>query len=164
MAPRKIDLTTVSLPDVLQLMVSGSGRSWEEIGPICGWGPANVNRIRDSRQDYWPTLPKLAVFCIACNSTLLIDWLEAQVEIGGVELDFDALDCVGLIESMGDLFKEMGDVARAGQTAISPESESGRGISQREARNLIRELVDVINKCNDTIAHLRPIVGRPGED
>tara|TARA_B100000683_G_scaffold213553_1_gene208511 strand:+ start:2667 stop:3173 length:507 start_codon:yes stop_codon:yes gene_type:complete len=158
-----IDLTSLSLPDILQLMVSGSGKSWEDIGSTCGWGPSNFNRIRDPKEDYWPTLPKVAVFCAACGSTLLLDWLQAQVDTGAVEMDFDAMDCAGLVLSMGRLFKEMGDVAREGEKAINPDSDGGTGITQKEARRLIRELIDVINKSSEAISGLRPIAGRPGD-
>jgi len=158
-----IDLTNLSLPDVLQIMVSSSGKSWEEVASTCGWSPSNYNRIRDPKDDYWPTLPKLASFCVACHSTLLLDWLFAQVEMGAVELDFDAMDCAGLIESMGHLFKDMGGVAQAGQKAIHPQGEQGSSISQAEARKVIRELVDVINECNAAISRLRPIAGKPGD-
>lgn len=160
---REIDLAELALPDVLQLMVTGSGKTWEDVAAVCGWTGANVNRIRDPQQNYWPTLPRLAVFCAACRSTLVLDWLAVQVDMGGVELDLAAMDCAGLVASMGGLFREMGDVAQAGDKAIRPDSEQGCEISQSEARTLIRELIDLINRCNEAISRLRPIAGKPGD-
>ncbi|WP_243546347.1 phage regulatory CII family protein [Pseudodesulfovibrio tunisiensis] len=158
-----IDLTTLALPDVLQLMVTSSGRSWETVANMVGWGPANVNRIRDAKDDYWPTLPKLARFCSACRSTLVLDWIGAQVEIGAVELEVAALDCVSLLDSLGDLFREMGEVAKAGGDAVHDDGDKGCHISQREARQIIRELVDVINRGMLMVSRLRPIAGKPGD-
>ena len=160
---KEVALTELSLPDVLQIMVAGSGKTWEDVAAVCGWTTANVNRIRDPKQDYWPTLPRLASFCAACHSTLVLDWIDAQAEIGGVELELDAMDCAGLVASLGGLFKEMGDVAKAGDKALRPEGDKGCGISQAEARTLIRELIDLINKCNEAISRLRPIAGKPGD-
>ncbi|NDV20980.1 hypothetical protein GO013_16330 [Pseudodesulfovibrio sp. JC047] len=159
----KINLTELALPDVLQIMVTGSGQTWEDVATTCGWSPANVNRIRDPRQNYWPTLPKISLFCVACTSTLLLDWLYAQVEIGAVDLDLAAMDCTALLASMGELFSEMGDVAKAGNSALHPESEGGCSITNTEARKIIRELIDVINKSNEAISRLRPLAGVPGD-
>ncbi|WP_285906766.1 phage regulatory CII family protein [Pseudodesulfovibrio pelocollis] len=155
----RIDLTRLALPDVLQLMVTGSGSSWEDVAAACGWGPSNVNRIRDPRDDYWPTLPKVALFCVATRSTLLLDWFAAQVELGAVELDLEEMDCAGLIMTLGGLFAELGEVAVAGERAVHPESDLGEGISQNEARAIIRRLVGLINQANEAIARLRPIAG-----
>ena len=158
----KIDLTRLSLPDVLQMMVAGSGKGWEDVGTTCGWGPSVINRIRDPRDDYWPSLPKVAGFCVACRSTMLLDWLRAQVDIGAVQLDLEAMDCAGLIVTLGGLFAELGAVATVGQRAISNEGEKGSDISQGEARTLIKRLIDVVNSGNEAIARLRPLAGQPG--
>ncbi|MDD4950946.1 MAG: hypothetical protein PHV85_00200 [Desulfovibrionaceae bacterium] len=154
---KRRDLERLSLADVLGLMVSGSGKSWEEVASEVGWSPFNVNRIRNPRDNYWPSLPMLAPFCVACGSTLVLDWVRAQARTGGVAMEFEALDCRELLLNLAGLFKEMGDVAAEGKAAV----EGDKIIQAGEARRIIRELYDVINHASDMVSGLRRIAGEP---
>ena len=163
MTNKNIDLTNLSLPDVISLMVSSSGKTVEEVSAEVGWSTSVAQRISNPAENYWPGLPTIPRFCVACGSTLIIDWLVAQIEIGGVDLDTDCLDWTGLLLTLTDMERELGDVAREVREAIEPDKDDGvRRISRTEAKRIIREVQDVIGKGVDLINGLRPTAGKGG--
>jgi len=153
-----LQLVKLSLGEVLDVMVRGSGRSWEEVGALVGWGPSNLSRIRDKAEDYWPSLPNIGAFCLHTRSTLILDWIKASAEAGGLRRDFESLDCQGLLFSLGGLFRELGDVARECERAVADNN-----INKTNARRLIRELFDVIEKAMEAVAGLRGAAGWGGD-
>lgn len=146
------DLERLALGDVISLMVSGSGKGWDEVGAECGWSPANMSRIRNPNDPYWPSLPVLARLCVACGSTLVLDWVRAQAQAGGAQLESGRLDAVGLLTGMGELMREVGRAAQAATEAL----EDAR-IGPHEARRIIRELHGLCSAVLRTISGLRPI-------
>lgn len=148
---RDLDLKKMPLLDALNLAVSLSGKTRDEIGAEMGWSQFNSNRIF-ACESYWPTLPNLPRLCVACGNTVLLDWLFVQVEAGGLVFDSAPVDCEGLIFDIGALFGEMGDVAKAGQSAVA----DGK-IGRNEARQLIRKLMDVMNTCFKLTGSLRAV-------
>lgn len=133
----RFDFSTMSLPAAMGLSVSLSGMTHDEIASAVGWSSANGNRILNPSDDYWPTLPNLPRFCRAVGNTILIEWAEAQVT--ALPESVRPLDSVTLIKSMGDMFREMGELAKAGADA----ADDGN-LEPGEAAKLIRELKDVL--------------------
>jgi hypothetical protein len=162
MTKKTIDLRHLSLSDVIALMVAGAGKHADDLAAEVGWSASVASRIFNPSESYWPSLPTVPKFCAACGSTLLIDWLVAQIEIGAVEIDPDAMDWQGMLLALTDMEKELGDVAQAIRTAIAPDEGDGkRRVSRTEAKRIIREVQDVITKSVDLINGLRPTAGRP---
>jgi hypothetical protein len=164
MTKKSIDLTEMPLPDVIAQMVADSGKHRDDIAAEVGWSSSVSSRIFNPSESYWPSLPTVPRFCVACGSTLLIDWLVAQVEIGAVEIDPDELDWVGLLLALTEMEKELGDVAREVRRAIDPKGAKGRDLSRTEAKRIIREVQDIITKGVDIIKGLRPAAGQTGEE
>lgn len=152
-----IDLRELSLLDALDLAVIRSGKSRMKVAEDMGWGWNNANRIF-STDDYWPTLLSIPRLNVVLGNTVLLDWLRVHTEAGGLRFEAERLDCAALVLRMGRLFRELGDVAKAGERAI------GNGVIDKgEARRLIRELKDVANEALGTINGLRGIAGDPAK-
>ena len=116
-----------------------------------GWTPAATNRIF-STDNYWPSLPTIPKLCFVLGNSILVDWLKVHTDEYLQQLHTENLDAQSLIKELGRLFKEIGDVALEGNKAI----EDGQ-ITTREARRIIRELYDVVNKALEMIGGLRGI-------
>ena len=145
------DLRRISLFDAINLAVAKSGYSRDEIGALMGWTPAATNRIF-STDNYWPSLPTIPKLCFVLGNSILVDWLKVHTDEYLQQLHTENLDAQSLIKELGRLFKEIGDVALEGNKAI----EDGQ-ITTREARRIIRELYDVVNKALEMIGGLRGI-------
>ncbi|SNS16003.1 hypothetical protein SAMN04488503_2990 [Humidesulfovibrio mexicanus] len=150
-----IDLQDLSLLDALDLAVTRSGKSRVKIAEDMGWGWSNANRIFTSERYWWcfEDFPRLLA---VLGNTILLDWARAHADAGGLRRVPKDLDCAALVLRMGVLFKELGDVARVGEQAIRNNK-----IDKGEARQLIRELMDVANETLGTINGLRSIAGIP---
>ncbi|WP_461210374.1 phage regulatory CII family protein [Desulfocurvus sp. DL9XJH121] len=146
-----LKLDKLSLYDAIQLSVTKSGKTRDEIAAEVGWAASNANRIF-STENYWPSLPTIARFCVACGNTLLLDWLHSQVRQGGLLFDPEPMDAAALVLSMGRMFRELGDVARIGERSVA----DGR-VSPDEARRLIRELYDVIEEATAALSGLHAV-------
>ena len=153
-----LDLTRMSLLDALNLALVLSGKNIDHVAAEMGWQPSNARRIFSS-DDYWPTLPNLARLCVVLGNTILLDWLATQAEAGGCRLAFEALDAKGLLLSMGDMFKELGEAAAECRKAL----EGDQSISQAEARRLVRKLRDLAASVLRAISGLHPTAA-PAED
>jgi len=144
-------LDKLSLYDAIQLSVTKSGKTRDEIAAEVGWAASNANRIFSS-ENYWPSLPTVARFCVACGNSLLLDWLHTQVRLGGLRFDPQPLDAADLVLSMGRMFRELGDVARVGERSVADGS-----VSPDEARRLIKELYDLIEEATATLSGLHAV-------
>lgn len=151
------ELLKLSLGDVIEMHVRRSGKSWDEVGALMGWGPSQTSRVRDKSDNYWFSLPNLGAFCLHTRCTLILEWALASAQAGGVRRDFADMDCQTLVFSLGGLFRELGDVARVGERAVADGA-----IQQAEARRLIRELYDVIERAMEAVAGLRGPAGYDG--
>ncbi|WP_027176854.1 phage regulatory CII family protein [Desulfovibrio aminophilus] len=151
---RHADLLTLNAKDVLNLMVAQSGRTWEDVAAVVGWSPTVLSRVRCATDDYFPKLTVLPRFCVASKSTMILDWVEAQVDAAAVRLDVDALDAKGLLLSMSGLLEGLASAAKAASEAISDDR-----IGQSEARDIIRKLRSLSAAAVRTISGLRPIAG-----
>jgi len=161
---KSIDLTEMSLSHVVSQMVSGSGKPAAEIAAEVGWSPSVASRIFNPSEEYWPSLPMVPAFCVACGSSLLIDWLACQAEAGGVRFEHPAMGWQELLLTLTDLEKELGDVAREVGEDIEPDQDGVRRIDRTEGKRIIREAQDVIDKAVVLINGVRPLAGCPSED
>ncbi|BBD08428.1 phage regulatory CII family protein [Desulfovibrio ferrophilus] len=150
-----LNLEKLSLYDAIQLSVSKSGKTRDEIAAEVGWAASNANRIFSS-ENYWPSLPTVARFCVACGNTLLLDWLHSQVRLGGLKFDPEPMDAADLVLSMGRMFRELGDVARVGERSVADNH-----ISPDEARRLMRELYELIEEAMATLSGLQALRNAP---
>ncbi|MHC1701469.1 MAG: hypothetical protein AB9900_10880 [Humidesulfovibrio sp.] len=143
----------MSLHDVLHHATRLSGKSEDEVGAAMRWAPGNTARLY-GQGSYWPTLPNIPKLCVVLGNTVLLDWLQAQAEAGGVQYDFEAMDCEALLMSLGKMFRELGDVAKAGERAVAD-----RHIDAVEAKLLTRKLQMLCATVVRAIGGMRPIVG-----
>jgi hypothetical protein len=153
---RHADYVNMSLLDALHLAVRLSGKNIDEVGAAMGWNPGNTARIF-GQESYWPTLPSLPRFCVVVGNNVLIDWLHAQAHAGGVQHEFPALNCPGLLTDMNHLTCDLGDVAKECERAVA-----NRNIAAAEASRLIKRLLTLCTDTVHTIRGLRPIAGGPG--
>ncbi|MBU1040159.1 MAG: hypothetical protein KKF77_03545 [Proteobacteria bacterium] len=142
----------MSLHDALHHARIMSGKSEDEIGAAMRWNPGNTGRLF-GQGSYWPTLPNIPRLCVVLGNTVLLDWLQAQAEAGGVQYDFDAMDCETLLMSLGKMFRELGDVALAGERAVAD-----RHIDAVEAKLLTCKLQRLCATVVRAISGMRPIV------
>ena len=145
------NLKKISLLDAMQLAVAASGKSRDDIGAEMGWSPTVTNRIF-STDNYWPSLPSIPRLCFVMGNTIVADWILANAEEYLKKQPEISLDAPGLIQELGRLFKEIGDVATQAERSVEDDK-----LTRLEARRIIRELYDVINKAMDMIAGLRGI-------
>ncbi|WP_457571528.1 phage regulatory CII family protein [Desulfovulcanus sp.] len=145
------DLKNISLFDAINMAVAKSGYSRDEIGALMGWTPAATKRIF-STDNYWPSLPTIPKLCSVLGNSILVDWLKVHTDEYLQQIQIQNLDAPGLVKELGQLFKELGDVALEGNRAV----EDGQ-ITTREARRIIKELYDVANKAMEMIGGLRGI-------
>lgn len=146
-----VDYRNMSLRDALHHARMLSGLSEDEVGAAMRWAPGNTSRIF-GEDNYWPTLPNIPKLCVVLGNSVLLDWLQAQAEAGGVQYDFEAMDCEALLMSLGRMFRELGDVAKAGERAVAD-----RHIDAAEARVLTRKLQALCATVVRAIGGMRPI-------
>jgi hypothetical protein len=155
---RHPSLVDLSLGDALHLALRLSGKTAEEVGAQMGWTPGNTSRIFGA-ENYWPTLPNIPKLCVVLGNYVLIDWIREQAEAGGLKHDFDALDSPRLLQEYGQLFRDLGDMAKAGEHALADGH-----INNCDAKTLIRKLYILCRDVVRIIRGLRPIAGQVGRD
>lgn len=142
-------LLGMSLPEVLQAMLLEGGLSQSELGRRVGWSPGNVARIFDPNDDYWPTLGKLPEMCLQCRSTLILDWLRAQVVASGCGQRVRGLGADGLGLAVAEIGAAFGGVAREAAQALEDDV-----LEPTERRRIVRELRGLQHDTARTIAAL----------
>lgn len=151
------DYARMSLGQALALAESMSGRTRGEIAAAMGWPACNANRVFNSADDYWPSLPNLPRLCAVLGNTVLLDWAYAQALAGWMESAPLDVDAVRLLADVAALAQELGDVSREVRQSIGGESEDGRMISAKEARRIVRELRDLVGRGLLAISGLQAI-------
>ena len=157
------DYVNMSLYDALHLARRLSGMSPEDVGASMGWSKGITDWIF-ATENYWPILPNIARLCIVLGNNVLIDWLHAQAHAGGVKHHFPALDCGALLLEMNQLMRDLGDVAKEGERAVTIRpGEFAPHIDPAEASRLIKRLLSLCTDTIHTIRGLRPIAGGGGQ-
>jgi len=147
------DYVNMSLLDALHLARRLSGKSEDEIGAAMNWNPGNTARIFGTGE-YWPTLPNIPRMCVVMGNNILIDWQHAQAHAGGVQHEFPAIDCSGLLTGMAQMMDDLGSVANEAQRAVA-----NNDIERAEAARLVKRLLRLCTDTVHTIRGLRPIAG-----
>lgn len=144
----KPNLAQMSLPAAMQLAESLSGLSRDEICAAMNWSPFNGNRILNPNDPYWPSLPNIPKFCQVVGNSILLDWASSQISPEALRKT-EPMNARSFVLSLGELFKEMGDVARVGGQCV----EDG-DVSARDAKDIMRELLDVMQKGQEMLSQL----------
>lgn len=147
-------LRGASVTAAMRLAVARSGLSGGELAESMGWTPSVANRIL-SNGDYWPSLPTLPRLCAVLGNDLIPRWILANIPAG--QKDTAPLDAAGLIQRIGELFKEGADVAAECRTALADGC-----LSAREARRIMRELRDVETVAGRMLAELQATIEAGG--
>lgn len=149
------NLRGMSVAAVMRLAIAYSGKPDTEIAAVMGWSSSVASRVF-SNGDYWPSLPSLPLFCAAVGNDILPRWIMANADI---LTEFVApMDAVSLLASMGNLFREMADVAAEAQAALV----DGQVVPE-EARRILRQLRDVFTVGGGMVARLQATIdaGQP---
>jgi hypothetical protein len=91
---------------------------------------------------------------MACRSTLILDWIQAQVDHGAVRLQPRPLNHKALLGSMADLLADLAAAVQAAAEAMGDER-----ITEEEARDIIVKLRNLSASVVRIISGLRPIAG-----
>ncbi|UIJ36907.1 hypothetical protein LWC08_09155 [Desulfobaculum bizertense] len=142
------NLSQMSLPAAMQLAESLSGLSRDEISAAMGWNPCNGSRVLNPNDPYWPSLPNLPKFCAVVGNTVLLDWAKAQLSEGALHR-LEPMDASSFIMGLGQLFKEMADVAEVGGKCVQDGD-----VSPQDAKKIMRELLDVLQKGQEMFIRL----------
>lgn len=149
------NLRGMSVAAAMRLAIAYSGKPDVEIAAVMGWSASVASRVF-SNGDYWPSLPSLPLFCEAVNNDIIPRWIMANM---GVLAERAApMDALSLLAGMGSLFREMADVAAAGQAALADGQ-----VSPDEARRILRQLRDVFIVGGGMVARLQATIdaGQP---
>lgn len=150
-------LRGISVTAAMRLAVARGGLPGAELAESMGWTTSVANRIL-SNGDYWPSLPTLPRLCAVLGNDIIPRWILANIPAG--QKDAAPMDAVGLIQRIGELFKEGADVAAESKAALA----DGR-LTAQEARRIMRELRDVEIVAGRMLAELQATIeadrGRP---
>ncbi len=149
------NLRGMSVAAVMRLAIAYSGKPDAEIAAVMGWSASVASRVF-SNGDYWPSLPSLPLFCEAVGNDIVPRWIMANMDI--LTERIAPMDAVSLLASMGNLFREMADVAAEGQAALI----DGK-VNPDEARRILRQLRDVFTVGGCMVARLQATIdaGQP---
>ena len=136
-----MNLEGIDFKTVLRLAWQQSGLTLEELAQKSGVPFGQVVRYINTEDEYHPNPYKVVALSRALGTTLLIDWLYAQLE---TRSRFNGYFKVS---------KEISDVV----TEITKALEDGR-ISEYERRKLLGEVEEALRELNALKEHL--MVGR----
>ena len=136
-----LELEGVDFKTVLRLAWQQSGLTLEELAQKSGVPFGQVVRYVNPEDEYHPNPYKVVALSRALGTTLLVDWLYAQLNL---KPNFNGYFKVS---------KEISDVV----TEITKALEDGR-ISEYERRKLLREVEEALRELTALKEHL--MVGR----
>ncbi|XPV75165.1 MAG: phage regulatory CII family protein [Desulfovibrio sp.] len=135
--------------DIFTIAAERSGIGRDAIGKEMGWSKGQIGRVF-GQDDYFSKFSDIPKFCSVVENTLVISWLQVQALHFGATHNASATDCVALIQRVGELFSETGDVGQVAKSAL----EDGK-IDLQEYKKLMREVSDVINSGAILLSELR---------
>ncbi|MFP4284154.1 MAG: hypothetical protein ACLFQG_01265 [Desulfovermiculus sp.] len=148
------DLVRLTAKQALGLAKGISGKTNEEIAEDVGQDYSSVKRyFLESDSGYYPSLMRLPRLCEALGNTVLIDWLQAQLDEnphpGGIDSEND------LLRRMGHLSSELGRVHQAVEEALD-----GPGTDIFSAKRLFSGLIELEMKVRDLRRSMQQASGR----
>jgi transcriptional regulator with XRE-family HTH domain len=133
-----IDLKKLTAKQALGLAKSLSGMSNEELAEKMEQDHSSVKRyFNEQDKDYYPSLMRIPKLCQALGNSILLDWLNVQVE-GAKEPSDSIKSDNDLLRRMNRLAVELGDVHRT-----VDDSLSGSGLEEFDPKRLLSELFEV---------------------
>lgn len=136
---RKIpDYKNMTATDALRHAWEVSGMTADEIARNAGKGSSVIRRYFERNGDYLPSLEVVPALCRAMNNTVILQWIESQVEKepqgnGNVQTRADAMtDAARTAAAIGDLQRELAESCDKG---IDP-------LSARDLRGLYNEVIE----------------------
>jgi transcriptional regulator with XRE-family HTH domain len=135
-----IDLKNLTAKQALSLAKSLSGKTNEDIAEALGQDHSTVKRyFNENDRDYYPSLMRLPGVCLALGNTVLLDWIQKQVEEDGGPAEGISSDR-DLLRQANSLALEIGGVHRIVDDII-------RRSSLEDPERLLAELFAVERKC-----------------
>ena len=132
-----MNLETVDFKTVLRLAWQQSGLTLEELAQKSGIPFGQIVRYVNTEDEYHPNPYKVVALSRALNTTILIDWMYAQLK---TRREFQGYFRVS---------KEVSDVV----TEITRALEDGR-ISEHERRKLLGEIEEALKELSALKDHL----------
>ena len=142
------DFECMTWLEALRFAKDESGLTSEEIAIRMGVKPSVVRRYLQNTDGYAPGLDKLPDFCSAVENTVILRWLEAQIN----EYQYDippAKSRAEVLTAVARVSAALGDVQRR-----LADSEVG-GLDSNCAREIRSSLADVIGECREVMAMLK---------
>ena len=147
-----IDLKNLTAKQALSLAKSLSGKTNGDVAEALGQDRSTVKRyFNENDRDYYPSLMRLPDICLALWNTVLLDWMQKQVEeegepVSGISSDRD------LLRRVNSLAIELGDVHRTVDDIIYRSS-------LEDPERLLAELFAVERKCRAFRRELQEAAG-----
>ena len=127
-----------------------SGLTAEEIAAAVGASAAVIRRYLQRGDDYAPGLDRIPALCRAMRNTVLIQWLEAQLERQS--------KCVRPAQSRAEVLTAVARVsACVGDVQRRLAESEGRGIDPTCARDVRGLVGDVIEDCRVVMAMVQHV-------
>ena len=142
------DLKNMTGTEAFQLAKDESALTTDEIAERLNVSPSVINRYLKSGDSYLPGLEMLPRLCAVLGNTILLQWLEAQVESEEESVP-PAQSRAEVLTSVARAGVALGDVQR-----ILVESKV---IAPHHAREIRSALNDVITECRIAKESLQPL-------
>lgn len=141
------DYQNMTATDAIRHAKDVSGLTAEDIAEAAGISPAVIRRYLLRGDDYEPGLSKIPILCRAMHNTVLLQWIDAKLE---VEPEVPpATSRAEVLTSVARVAACVGDVQRC-----LADSETC-GIDPACARELRGLLMDVIAECRISMGKLQ---------
>lgn len=152
-------LANLSFASALDLALGESRLGREDVGHAMGWSVSKTSRVFCHDDNYWPSMPSIPQLCQVLGNDVLLDWLRVNVNELRIGRHDRApiLSELELFQLLSEIGKEMGEVNKAVNDALSKKSESGSDISRAESNRIIRESYDVLSRYRELIAAMRAV-------
>jgi transcriptional regulator with XRE-family HTH domain len=148
-----IDLKRLTAKQALSLAKGVAGMTNDELAEALGQDHSSVKRyFNENDREYYPSLFRIPKLCQALGNTILLDWIQVQLEDGGdspaITSDSD------LLRRLNRLAGELGGVHRSVDDTLS-----GPGLDNFDPKRLLAELIDVEHQVRELRRSLQQASG-----
>lgn len=150
-----LDYKNISAVEAIRHAKEASGLTAEEIAPLAGVSPDTMRQYLRRAGGYMPGLDKIPGLCRAFGNTVLLQWVEAQLERDPEEIP-PAKTRAEVLTAVARTSASLGDVQR-----LLAESEV-KGIDPACAREIRGMLRDVIQNSRFAMATLAALASKQG--
>ena len=154
----EIDLSSLTLYDVLRIALRQGGMTEAELAEATGIPYENLHRAFSADANYWPGLPNIPRICQALGNTLIIDWLACRARASFLDPKASPLDESALMDRLAGRYEEGGQLAARIRASLADGC-----LDRKERRAIVREARDVAIVALEMIAGLSDAAheGRP---